>query len=238
MTTAHDALSRLVERLATLDPAEREVRIADLLSVLDHSAPEDQASDRMEDVNANPSPAQRRPHPAPPLLICDWAADAGVDGVTQQLNVDLTPGPIRVAKTRAATGRSLVTNGRLGADLLHVPAGEGFPPHTHPGDHLLFVLSGRGTITVNGMIIQTSAGQVYLVEGAVPHAVGAITDHVILAVGAPHRRLESPGRQVLTAYSALLTPPGTITCVICGVCAQSDGELTALDCPHSPHQFG
>lgn len=238
MTTAHDALSRLVERLATLDPAEREARIADLLSALDHRAPDDQASDRRGDVNADLSPAQRHLHPAYPLLICDWAADAGVDGLTQQLNVDLTPGPIRVAKTRAVTGRSLVTNGRLGADLLHVPAGEGFVPHTHPGDHLLLVLGGRGTITVNGVITQTSAGQVYLIEGAVPHAVGAITDHVILAIGAPHRRLESPGRQALTAYSALLTPLGNITCGICGVSARSGDELSALDCPHSPHQFG
>ncbi|MFC4585719.1 cupin domain-containing protein [Sphaerisporangium corydalis] len=173
-----------------------------------------------------------------PLLICDWAADGGVDGTTQWLGIDMTPHPTRVLKTRAATGRSLVTSGHLGADLLHLPAGEGFLPHTHPGDHLLIVVGGHGTITVDGAITATAPGQVYMVRGAVPHAVGAVTDHVILAVGAPHRLLDSPERQDLTEYSALLTSFGTISCRICGVAATGGEELEGLGCPHSPHRFG
>lgn len=172
-----------------------------------------------------------------PIKILEWAVDGGIDGTRQMLGIDLTPGPTRVAKTRAATGRSLVTNGLLGADLLHLPAGEGFAPHTHPGDHLLFVVGGYGTITIDGTITATRPGNVYLVRGSVPHAVGATTDHVILAVGAPHRRLESEERQELTEYAAVLSPLGTLHCRICAVTADEGELLVALGCPHAPHRY-
>lgn len=217
-TATQDLMSRLVSRLEALDPADREVKIAHLFSIFEHEATARQ--------------------PVGPLLICDWASDSGLDGTTQHLTIDVLPGPTRVAKTKSATGRSLVSNGYLGVDILHVPAGEGFAPHTHPGDHLLFVLGGYGTITVEGTILRTAPGQVYMIEGAVPHAVGAITDHVLLSVGAPHRPLESLERQALIAYSSLLTPLGSITCQICNIAAQSGEELTVMGCPHSPHQFG
>jgi quercetin dioxygenase-like cupin family protein len=171
---------------------------------------------------------------AAPLLICAWATNEGVVGSTQRLAIDMTPERTPVAKTRAATGRPLLSNGLLGADLLHLPAGEGFSPHTHPGDHLLFVLAGEGTITIDGTINRTTAGQAYLIEGAVPHAVGAVTDHIILAVGAPHRPLTSMERQELVASSALLDPAGIITCLICGVTARRGEDLADQGCPHCP----
>jgi acyl carrier protein/quercetin dioxygenase-like cupin family protein len=181
-----------------------------------------------------------RPGPAPgatPPLMLDWAQDLGIDGTVQRLGLDLGPLPIPIPQTRAATGRSLVTNGKLGADLIHVPAGHGFAPHTHPGDHLLFVVGGRGTITVGGVITETRAGQVYMIEGADPHAVGAITDHIILAIGSPHRRIDDAERQKLIEYSALLTPFSSITCRICGVTAEGHQDLSDLGCSHSPNRF-
>lgn len=175
--------------------------------------------------------------PSGPLLISEWAINEGIEGSLQHFAIEMTPGPIRVPKTRAATGRSLVSTGHLGADLLHLPAGEGFAPHTHPGDHLLFVLGGTGTITFDGTITATRAGQVYVIAGMVPHAVGAITDHVILAVGAPHRALDSMERQELVEYAALLSPLGTIECSLCGVLAESGEKLSESGCCHSPHIF-
>jgi quercetin dioxygenase-like cupin family protein len=222
--TLQDAVDVVVAQLAMLDPTERAARIAEVVASLDRA-------------NRAPAPADLPAPATAPLVLCDWAADAGIANQAQHLNIDMSPGPVAVLKTRAATGRSLVSNGYLGADLLHVPAGEGFAPHTHKGDHLLFVVGGRGTITVAGLIMETSPGQVYMIEGAVPHAVGAITDHVILAVGAPHQPLDSEDRQQLTEYAALLTRFGSITCTICDVASGNGDDLEELGCVHSPHRF-
>ena len=101
-----------------------------------------------------------------PLQICSWATAEEVSDGVQRLGIDMSPRSIPVPKTRAATGCSLLTNGFMGADLLQIPAGEGFAPHIHPGDHLLFVLGGEGTITINGVIQPTGPGQAYMVDGA------------------------------------------------------------------------
>src|SRR5262245_8434145 len=84
------------------------------------------------------------------------------------------------------TGAGLASNGMRGVRVIRVPAGRGFPPHTHPGDHLLIVVAGFGTIAVGGRVYATQAGEVYMIAGSEPHAVGAVSDHVILAVGSPH----------------------------------------------------
>ena len=139
-------------------------------------------------------------------------------------------------KTAAATGQSVLSNGHIGADLIHLPAGECFLPHTHLGDHLLFVLAGEGPITINGKITGTSAGPAYLVEGRRVHAVGAITDHVILAVGAPHRPVDDPRRQVLVEYDAIRGDTGIVTCGLCSLTAPSLPELAASGCAHVPRE--
>lgn len=94
-----------------------------------------------------------------------------------------------------AVGIPMQSNGgQLGADLIHVKAGDQFPVHTHPGDHLLFCVAGHGTMSVAGITYEIRPGDLYMVDGAVPHAVGAITDHTILAIGAPHKPVDSPDR--------------------------------------------
>ncbi|MET9498131.1 cupin domain-containing protein [Streptomyces sp. NPDC006552] len=221
------ALEVLSEELHSLAPAEREAKAVELLTVLGRSKAAEEPVPMPGDTTGRK-----------PLLICDWATDLGLDGTTQQLGIPMGPGPTRVSKTADATGRSLLSSGHVGADILHVPAGSGFAPHTHPGDHLLFVLAGSGTISVAGEIIETRPGQVYMVEGAITHAVGAITDHMILSVGAPHRHLDSPERQELTEYAALLGDLGRITCRLCDIEASGGEELAAKGCPHSPHRFG
>lgn len=133
-----------------------------------------------------------------------------------------------------ATGESLVSNGTIGADILRLPAGAGFPPHTHVGHHVLAVLAGRGTITYGGRVHPTEAGQIYLVEGAVSHAVGAITDHVILAVGAPHKPVDSTTRMTVVDYSEVLSPIGELTCLICDLSSRPPQRLHDLGCLHCP----
>ncbi|MFF2998210.1 cupin domain-containing protein [Streptomyces sp. NPDC057950] len=219
-TLATTLLERLEAALQDPDPASRQRKAERITAVLD------------SETGQNPDTGTT------PLLICDWADDLGAEGKVQSLGIESVPGPTKVAKTSAATGRSLLSNGHLGADILHVPAGEGFAPHTHPGDHLLFVLAGEGTISVNGQIVPTGPGRAYMVDGSVVHAVGAITDHTILSIGTPHRALDSEDRQSLTAYAALLNPFGSIHCLICDVAAEGGEELESLGCTHSPHRFG
>ncbi len=170
---------------------------------------------------------------AAPLEKVRWAADCGIAPGVQHLNVAIEPGSVKVANTVSATGRALLSNGYLGADLLHVPHGDAFPPHTHAGDHLLFVLAGRGTITIAGEIVPTAPGEAFMVEGAVPHAVGAIDDHVLLSVGAPHHPVDSPARQAVVGEDALLALDGSIGCVICGLTAADRAALAALGCSHA-----
>jgi quercetin dioxygenase-like cupin family protein len=167
------------------------------------------------------------------LLIADWARDGELTEGRQLLTVSPRRLPTAMAGT-TATGRGLVSNGRLGVDVIHIPAGGGFEPHTHRGDHLLFVIAGRGTITYGGRIIPTHAGQVYLVAGEVAHAVGAITDHVLLAVGSPHSPVDSPDRMTPVQYRSVLSSFGTLTCDICGVSGSRRGQLREQGCPHDP----
>ena len=133
----------------------------------------------------------------------------------------------------AAVARPLVSNGELGLDLVRVAPGRGFEPHTHPGDHLLIIVEGRGTITYDGSIYPTRAGEVYLIEGSKPHAVGAISQHSILAVGSPHRPAGGADRMVLTEYDAIAADLGVINCLICERAGTAD-ELRDGGCVHAP----
>jgi quercetin dioxygenase-like cupin family protein len=176
--------------------------------------------------------------PEHPLLTIEglkrarWSVDLGITG-DQLLGVDLSVRPIPVAHSHA-TGEALVSNGLLGADIIRLAAGDGFVPHTHPGDHLLIVIGGEGTITCGGQILPSRAGDVFMIEGQVPHAVGAITDHVILAVGSPHRPIESSNRMSEVDYGEIVSEIQTLHCLICNVRAQLPDRLHHRSCPHCP----
>jgi quercetin dioxygenase-like cupin family protein len=172
------------------------------------------------------------PQRAGDLEIARWATDLGVNGF-QLLGVGLDERSLRMADG-GATGAALISNGRLGADVIRLAAGEGFVPHTHPGDHLLIVVGGQGTITYGGKVYPTRAGDIYLLAGEVPHAVGAITDHVILAVGSPHRAVDAPDRMKPVAYQAVTTDLGDMTCLICEIHARRPQRLHDAGCPHCP----
>lgn len=144
--------------------------------------------------------------------------------------MDLPPAEVPMYGT-AARATPLVSNGFLGVDLIQIPAGEGFDPHTHIGDHLLFVVKGEGTITYEGVVYVTRPGEVYMVEGSKAHAVGAIEDHALLSVGAPHRAADAADRMALTEYAAVAADLGTLTCLAC----KRKVRVGDTDCPHVPH---
>lgn len=137
-----------------------------------------------------PASTAVRPEPAAglPLVSLQAMADA-----VRTLGLPVHGAP--------ATGLPLVSNGHLGADILHVPANGKFPVHCHPGDHLLLCLAGSGTISIGERTYQVSPGDLYLVPGEVPHAVGAgDQDHVLVAIGSPHKPVDSPERMWLTDW--------------------------------------
>lgn len=168
------------------------------------------------------------------LILAEWGLLAAHGPDDTMLQIDHHHRSVPMYGTKAS-GERMVSNGELGLDLIRVPAGEGFSPHTHPGDHLLIAVAGEGTVTVDGLIYPTRAGQVYMVEGAVPHAVGAITDHVILAVGSPHRNIDAADRMTLTDYAAVAARMGDLTCLVCDGAPTGTPELlSSLGCPHVP----
>ncbi len=166
------------------------------------------------------------------LVIARWAQAAiGADATC--LDISHAPRPVAMHGA-AATGLGLVTNQTIGADLIRLPGGAGFPPHTHPGHHVLVVVAGKGTITYGGRVYPTEAGQIYLVEGEVSHAVGAITDHVILAVGAPHMPVDSHERMAVVPYQEVLSEIGDLNCLICDRKSSMPALLHDIGCPHCP----
>lgn len=166
------------------------------------------------------------------LSIVRWTdADIGADETVLRIPHGRRPVAMHGAD---ASGLGLVSNGLIGADVIRLPAGAGFPPHTHPGHHVLIVLGGHGTITYNGRVHATRAGEIYLVEGSVSHAVGAVTDHVILAVGAPHMPVDSDKRMDVVTYTEVLSEIGDLHCLICDTRTEHPSYLHDAGCPHCP----
>lgn len=109
----------------------------------------------------------------------------------------LAPLPAPVAQSEA-TGQPMLTNGHLGVDMLYLPPDYAFPLHTHPGDHLLFIIRGDGTVEFDDRTYHTAPGDLFMIEGGVPHAVGAgRAGQWLLAFGAPHKAVDSPDRMTV-----------------------------------------
>lgn len=174
-------------------------------------------------------PAAARTEYPSGLVMTQWAQPVvHVHGTTLQIPTN-APLLCRL-KHSVATGTGLVTNGQLGIDMIRLSAGQGFAPHTHPGDHILIPVGGRSTITFGGGVYLAFPGSVYMVDGNVPHAVGAIDDAVILAVGAPHKPVDSTERMTPVEYQAVLADIDHLLCYVC------DPTGTDTDCEHvRPH---
>lgn len=113
--------------------------------------------------------------------------------------VDLATG-----RPRRTRGVKLFDNGVLGADLLDVPPNAGFPVHVHPGHHMLLCLRGTGTFSLAGVVHEVGPGDLYLVESAVPHAVGAGPQgHTLVAIGAPPRPLDAVDRMTVVDWDGM-----------------------------------
>lgn len=93
-----------------------------------------------------------------------------------------------------ARGKRLLAHGRFGADLIRFPAGGRVGEHTHPGGHMLFVVSGEGWVVCRGERARLAPGLCYFVPGLAPHAIEAASELTLLAVADDHRDVSSQER--------------------------------------------
>jgi len=94
-----------------------------------------------------------------------------------------------------ATGLALVKNDFFGADMLRFKNGQKTSLHTHPGDHVLFVVEGSGWLIYDGQEYALEIGVCYFVPGNTPHQVGSgDAGMILLSVGNNHRPVDSEQR--------------------------------------------
>lgn len=83
----------------------------------------------------------------------------------------------------------------IGVDLIEMSSGSAFPPHVHPGDHLLYVLDGTGTVTIGEKRYTVTSGDSIWIAASRLHAVSAPASAcAFLAFGYPHRRVDATDR--------------------------------------------
>ena len=138
----------------------------------------------------------------PPLQTSIWA-DPQDNGT---LRVDRSRCSIQM-KNSHGIGQPLVLCDRFGADVISFSGGEGVGNHTHQGSHILFVLSGTGTLVYSGERHGLYPGLCYMVPEFVEHAIEAETDLVLIAVGNYHFPLDSVER--MTPVSEPIFPSST-----------------------------
>lgn len=118
-----------------------------------------------------------------------WAA-CNEDGT---LAVDARERTVKMCNSDG-TGEPLLALNGFGADIIRFAGGEGVMNHTHVGDHILFVVKGRGFVEYDGVEYKLYPGICYLVPGNVDHAIRATQNLVLIAVGNMHQPLDSEER--------------------------------------------
>src|SRR6185437_11343862 len=97
-------------------------------------------------------------------------------------------------KITGAIGRSGVIEvaddegNHIGIDKIELEAGAGFQLHTHPGQHILYVLAGKGILQIDGRRLPMKKGDTFYVPAELPHAMKATENSFmnVLAIGYPH----------------------------------------------------
>ncbi len=86
----------------------------------------------------------------------------------------------------------------IGIDLIEMQPGSAFPLHTHDGDHILYALSGCGTVSIDGDIHNFREGTSFYIEAKYPHNVGTypneVEPFVVLAMGHPKKHVSALDR--------------------------------------------
>ncbi|WP_203833142.1 cupin domain-containing protein [Actinoplanes regularis] len=89
----------------------------------------------------------------------------------------------------------------VGLDRIVMQPGAAFELHTHPGAHILYVLSSRGLIHIDGLDYPIARGDSIFVPADYPHGVktdpGTDQPLEFVAFGVPHMPIGSPDRMMV-----------------------------------------
>jgi quercetin dioxygenase-like cupin family protein len=109
----------------------------------------------------------------------------------------------KLAGIRGKRGVAAASAGgpEFGIDLIEMAPGAAFPLHTHDGDHILYVVEGRGVVHVDGVDHLARPGDTIFISARYPHGVRAHSARserlVFLAVGYPYRPVGATDRMKL-----------------------------------------
>jgi quercetin dioxygenase-like cupin family protein len=112
--------------------------------------------------------------------------------------VDEDGRPLPGIRGRAGACATLPGGHEFGIDSIEMQPGSSFEPHVHDGAHILYVVSGRGLVLLDGEELPLGPGDSLFIAAALPHAVTApaACDEplLFLAAGYPHKKLSAPDR--------------------------------------------
>ena len=128
------------------------------------------------------------------LLQAKWA-----DHNNGQLSINTKPRVFEMANSQG-TGEPLFAHNGFGADIIQFDAGKGVNTHTHDGDHILFVLSGEGSVEYFDEQYPLYPGMAYFIPGDAPHAISAHCNLVLIAVGNDHHPVNSEQRLNVNSF--------------------------------------
>jgi quercetin dioxygenase-like cupin family protein len=102
---------------------------------------------------------------------------------------------------RAGAWGTTVDGHEFGADLIEMQPGSAFPLHVHAGDHLLFIVSGRGFVHIDGEDHPAVTGDTFYIAAEHPHGVKTDPDFwgafAFLACGIPHKHITAHDRMTV-----------------------------------------
>jgi len=88
----------------------------------------------------------------------------------------------------------------IGVDLIEMQPGTAFPLHVHAGDHILYVLSGPGVVSIDGADQRVETGDTIFIAAEHPHGVKTMANAPplrFLAFGHPHKHVSASDRMKL-----------------------------------------
>lgn len=94
-----------------------------------------------------------------------------------------------------ALGLPLVKQGNFAADMLKFEPYQQTSLHTHPGNHILFVVEGDGWLDYGDETLDLTTGTCYFVPGSTPHRVkSASIGMVLMSISDSHYPVDSSDR--------------------------------------------